>query len=290
MRGSTSAPTTRVLDVLELLAEPGKEHLRFSEIVRELGLTQATAHSILKTLCDRGWVSRGPVDKVFSLGPAINLVAARADAAHPVAHAARLAVHTLNKRSGFAASALERIETTLVITSFEGGDGKHRPRAPGDRIPYVPPFGLAFAAWDTAAEQRAWISRATGDDSVLAARLELVLARTRQRGFEVDWTTPALTQAAQMVTALPSDGLPPQVRHIIDQLLVEFTNIGVLTEGDEAGPPRPVATIAAPVFDEAGRVLLVVALHPLRALTMLQIEKLGRLLVSTATDLRRASS
>ena len=57
MRGSTSAPTARVLDIVELLARPGNERLRFSDVVRELELTQATAHAILKTLSDRGWVS-----------------------------------------------------------------------------------------------------------------------------------------------------------------------------------------------------------------------------------------
>jgi hypothetical protein len=48
-----------VLDVVELLAGSGKDRLRFSDVVRELGLTQATAHAILTTLCDRGWANRG---------------------------------------------------------------------------------------------------------------------------------------------------------------------------------------------------------------------------------------
>ncbi len=37
--------------------------MRFSDIVRELDLTQATAHAILKTLSDRGWVTRDPDDQ-----------------------------------------------------------------------------------------------------------------------------------------------------------------------------------------------------------------------------------
>jgi DNA-binding IclR family transcriptional regulator len=39
-----------VLDVVELLAGSGKDRLRFSDVVRELGLTQATAHAILTTV------------------------------------------------------------------------------------------------------------------------------------------------------------------------------------------------------------------------------------------------
>ncbi|MBZ4561135.1 helix-turn-helix domain-containing protein, partial [Mycobacterium avium] len=49
-----------MLDVVELLARSPSARLRFSDVVRELGLTQATAHAILKTLCDRGWASRDP--------------------------------------------------------------------------------------------------------------------------------------------------------------------------------------------------------------------------------------
>ena len=55
----------------------------------ELGLTQATAHAILTTLCDRGWVSRDPVDKTYSLGPALAVVATRVETARPLAHSAR---------------------------------------------------------------------------------------------------------------------------------------------------------------------------------------------------------
>ncbi len=33
-------------------------------------------HAILQTLIDRGWVSRDPVDKTFSLGPVLAEVAA----------------------------------------------------------------------------------------------------------------------------------------------------------------------------------------------------------------------
>ena len=63
---------------------------------------------------------------------------------------------------------------------------------PGERIRYAPPFGVAFAAWDTDEEQRAWIARSGATNPVLARRLEEVLARTRQRGFDVDCTTPGV--------------------------------------------------------------------------------------------------
>ena len=254
-------------------------------MARKLGLTQATAHAILTTLCDRGWASRDPVDKTFSLGPALAAVAARMDTARPQAHTARAAALQLAEEFGYAASVVERFGDSLVITAFEDA-GRQSGGAPGDRIRYAPPFGVAFAAWDTDQEQRAWIQCSTATDSALARRLEEVLARTRERGFDVDCTTPALTRAAHVVGTLPSDGLPAHVREITDQLLAEFATIGFLSDDSDEYAPRqaqPVATIAAPVFDDRRRVAMIVAVHPLRALTRKRIDAIGRRTVAVTT-------
>jgi DNA-binding IclR family transcriptional regulator len=265
----------RVLDVVELLAGSDADRLRFSDVVRELGLTQATAHAILSTLCDRGWVSRDPVDKTYSLGPALAVVATRIETARPLAHAARTAALELADEFGYATSVVERVGNSLVITAFEDA-GQRSSGTPGERIRYAPPFGVAFAAWDSREEQRAWIGRSGAANPVLTGRLEEVLARTRERGFDVDCTTPALTQAAHVMGTLPADGLPDHVREITEQLLTEFTTIGFLADDDGAPREQPVATIAAPVFDQRGRVPMIVAVHPLRALTRKRIDAVGR--------------
>jgi DNA-binding IclR family transcriptional regulator len=241
----------------------------------------------LTTLCERGWASRDPVDKTFSLGPALAVVAARTDIARPLAHAARTVALQLAQEFGYAASVIERFSDSLVITAFEGS-GPQAAGTPGDRIRYAPPFGVAFAAWDSDEEQRAWIQRGAATDSALARRLEEVLVRTRDRGFDVDWTTPALTQAAHVVSALPSDGLPAQVREITDRLLAEFTTIGFLTDDDPARRAQPVATIAAPVFNHRRRVALIVAVHPLQALSRRRIDSIGRRLMRATSALSPA--
>lgn len=287
MRGSSSAPTSRVLDVIELLVSSGDERLRFSDVVGALELTQATAHAILKTLCDRGWLIRDPVDKTFALGPGLAVVAARTEAARPLAHAARIAAQELSRQLGFAASVVERVEDELVITAFEGV-GPQPASAPGDRIRYAPPFGVAFAAWDSPAEQRAWIDRAPTASDALTERLNVVLAQTRERGFDVDWTTPDLTRAAQVMGSLSSDGLPDHVRGITDQLLAEFTTIGLAPAGDAAGGSQPVATIAAPVFDAHRRVALILSVHPLRSMTPRQVDSTGQRVRRAADRLSRS--
>ncbi|OBI93815.1 helix-turn-helix domain-containing protein [Mycobacterium asiaticum] len=277
IRGATSAPTARVLDVIELLARCGGTQLRFSDVVRELGLTQATAHAILKTLCDRGWASRDPVAKTFALGPALSLVAARTDTARPLAHAARAAALRISEAVGYAGSVVERFEDSLVITAFEGKGATEPSGLPGDRIPYAPPFGVAYAAWDTAEGQREWIRRGAGIDVDRCRRLEGVLARTRERGFDVDCTTPALAQA--VMGALESDEIPATVRQILDQLMVEFTSSGAFFDDDAGRVKQPVVTISAPVFNHRGEVALILGVHPLCALTARQIRSVGQRLV-----------
>jgi DNA-binding IclR family transcriptional regulator len=277
-----------VLDVVELLARSTHARLRFSDIARELDLTQATAHAILKTLCDRGWATRDPVEKTFSLGPALSLVAARNDTARPVAHAARSAALRLSREFGYAGSVVERFGDSLVVTAFEGDPATQPAGIPGDRIPYAPPFGVALAAWDTEEEQRAWIRRGAGNNSNRIQRLERVLERTRERGFDVDWTTPALAQAVRAVATLDGDEMPTPVRHILDQLLVEFTTIGFLSDDNPGRRKQPVVTIAAPVFDHRHQVTLMVAVHPLCPLSSRKIRVIGKKLTDETAAITNA--
>ena len=274
IRGSTSAPTERVLAIVELLARPGHERLRFSDVARELELTQATVHAILKTLWDRGWVSRDPVDKTFSLGPALAAVAGRVDVTRSLAHAARAAAVDLSAELGYRSSVVERHGDSLLITAYEGGDATDPAGYPGERIPYAPPFGVAFAAWDSTEGQQAWIERTATAGSDLAENLSHTLTRTRERGYDVDLTTPALAQTAQLAGALLSDGMPAHVRQIMDQLLIE-TMVGFMDDG-RTRDARPVATIAAPVFDQHDSVALILGVHPLRALTTREVAAIGR--------------
>ncbi len=288
IRGSSSAPTARVLDVVELLARSAHTRLRFSDIVRELGLTQATAHAILKTLCDRGWASRDPVAKTFTLGPALAVVAARTDTARPIAHAARSAALRLARDVGYAGSVVERFGDSLVVTAFEGDPATQPAGIPGDRIPYAPPFGVALAAWDDEEEQRAWIRRGAGDNTDRIRRLERVLEHTRKRGYDVDWTTPALAQAVQVVGTLDSHEMPTPARQILDQLLVEFSTIGFLSDDNPGRRKQPVVTIAAPVFDHRGRAALMLAVHPLCPLSARQIRAIGEKLTAETMAITKA--
>ncbi|ETB02517.1 transcriptional regulator, partial [Mycobacterium avium subsp. silvaticum ATCC 49884] len=203
-------------------------------------------------------------------------------------HAARAAALRLSGAVGYACSVAEKFGDSLVVTAFEGEPATQPSGIPGDRIPYAPPFGVAMAAWDTEEEQRAWIQRGAGSNADRVQRLRQVLAHTRERGFDVDWTTPALAQAVQVVGTLDSSEMPTPVRHIMDQLLVEFTTIGFLSDDNPGRRKQPVVTIAAPVFDHRGRASLMVAVHPLCPLSARQIRVIGKHLTDETTALSRS--
>jgi DNA-binding IclR family transcriptional regulator len=289
LRGANSAPTERVLDVLELLSLPDNRQMRFSDVVRELDLSQATAHAILKTLTDRGWVNRDPVAMTFSLGPALSLIAARLDTVRPMTHLARDAARRLATAVDVPASVIERAGDDLVITAFEQPRGGAIPASPNERIPYTAPFGVAFAAWETPDAQRAWIQRAAADDAELTRQLYEVLTQTRERGYDIDWMTPALAQAAHAIGSLSEHALPVNMRSIIDQLRLEFTS-AALSSGDNSRARRPVATISAPVLDQTGHIQLVLGIHPVRPMTMREIRTAARPLLHEIAQLTNDSS
>ncbi|MDG4668599.1 helix-turn-helix domain-containing protein [Mycobacterium sp. 236(2023)] len=279
-----SAPTDRVVDIVELLSRPGHEALRFSDVVAQLALTQATAHAILATLCERGWVSRDPTTKTYSLGPALAAVGARADLTRPLVHAARAVMQRLHDETGYASSILERLSASLIVAAHVSADDSTPALGPGDRIPYTPPFGVALAAWDAPDGRQAWLRRG-GNAPELVERLEAVLTKARGRGFDIDWTTPAMAQAAELVVRLQRDGVPAQVADIMDRLLVECTAVGLLPDDDPARRNQPVATIAAPVLDEHGFAALILAIHPLKPLSAREIRSLGVRVNNLAAEL-----
>ncbi len=66
---------------------------------------------------------------------------------------------------------IERHGDSLVIIAFEGRDPADPAGFPGERIPFTPPFGVAFAAWESDDGQRAWIERTATAGSELAENL-----------------------------------------------------------------------------------------------------------------------
>jgi DNA-binding IclR family transcriptional regulator len=277
-----------VVDVMGLFASRGEQPLRFSDVARELRLTQATTNAILKTLCDRRWLSRDPVDKTYAIGPEFVVLAAQADAGRALAHGARSVALELASTTGYATSVTELVGDALVITALNA-----TPDVPatllGDRFPYAPPFGVAFAAWQPDDERASWVRRATVGNGELEERLYAVLAATRECGYHVDQPSPAMLQMRQVAGTLHGTDPTPAMRRILEELLTEMMDSSPDTKSP-AHEDALVTTIAAPVFDHRNRVALNVSVHPIRALSARQIERLGRRLRNATAAVNAAET
>jgi DNA-binding IclR family transcriptional regulator len=86
----------RCVAVLNHLAERPRESFTLSQIARELDLNKATAHSLLTTLVDAGYLVRHQRDKSYGLGPALIALGNASLTAYP---AAQLAVGPMEELS-----------------------------------------------------------------------------------------------------------------------------------------------------------------------------------------------
>lgn len=286
MPTAASPPTARVLDVLEMLARSDPAPPRLSDLVRDLGLTQATAHAIMTTLCSRGWAARDPVHRTFTLGPALKAAAAQATADSGRRQAAEGVVRRLADDLGCPASVTERVGESLIITTLELGRCRATDVAAGDRLPFAAPLGVVFAAWDDDEARRAWMERGAIVPGELADGLDELLTATRDRGYSVESMNQALARAAKLMTTLQGEPLTESTRRAIDGLLMEMTALSLRSERGQGDDEQMVTAISAPVFDpHTGHVAFSVGIHPLRALSARRREELAHQVTRAAAAL-----
>ncbi|MDQ1374283.1 MAG: hypothetical protein QOJ09_1621, partial [Actinomycetota bacterium] len=79
----------RAIGVLDFLAAHPGEGFTLSELARRLDLNKATAHALLATLTDAGYLLRHPTRLTFQLGPALIALGASAQGQFEAADFAR---------------------------------------------------------------------------------------------------------------------------------------------------------------------------------------------------------
>lgn len=273
---ASSPPTRRVVDIIELLAERRGSTTRLSDIVHALSLNQATAYVILKELGETGWVTRNPADKTFSVGAALVRLAGRIDQSPSIAHAARAAASAAATDTGYAASVSERVGDSLVITAFIAGHDDRWSPSTGDRLPFAAPFGPAYAAWEPADERRVWIERSGVNSPAFEARFEEHLEETRNQGFSVERMSPDMVSAIPVMTRLQMDAQSDSVRDHLNEVLLEITGAPRASGNPGSRQRQYVGAITAPIFNQLGRVTHNICVHPFTALSLRNVEQIGR--------------
>jgi DNA-binding IclR family transcriptional regulator len=273
----------RAAAIISFLTAHPSRGFTISELVEHLGMNIASAHATLAVLSDHGFVIRDPVHRTYTLGPALVATGFAALEQHR-------AVDAAIEQAEVLAGELDR---EVGLTAIAGRDviflARRGPEPlaaaigyPGDRTPLLAPIGAVFMAWadDEAVDE--WLARASLD-AASAASYRRVLDDIRRSGFSVPMRPLAGPEMADAIGQLRDDPAAPGAERRLTDVLHTLPE-PLLHLDDLAGTDKVLyTTVAAPIFDPLGRVLLSLSVtgpdHPVPVDDVLG---LGRRLVRSA--------
>ncbi|MFJ2666796.1 IclR family transcriptional regulator [Nocardia fluminea] len=273
--GAASPPTQRVVKVLELLSRHATDRLSLARIVREAGLSRATAHAVLAQLTADGWTVRDD-DGCYGIGLRLLTVARRAEAAFPLRRTAVPHLRDLSGKAGVPVFLAERAGDSIVVTEVVGNPSAGWIR-PGRRLPLAPPVCREFIAWAAEPVQQAWLATA---DPAHRDRLARVLAEIRTRGYSVERLVDDSTPMLEVLAGLRDSPITAALRAQLGSVITELITIDYLP--DELGPENAVVTLSAPIRDRTGAVVAAVVSCPDSRLSAVALSELGAATVSAA--------
>ncbi|MEX0664685.1 MAG: helix-turn-helix domain-containing protein [Acidimicrobiia bacterium] len=278
----SSAPTARVLRVLEALRLHAHEGLRYAELAQAADVSQATCHAILATLTDAGYVVRDPSSKTYSLGPALLGLGDAAARSFPEIRLARAELDALATETGLRCHVAKVVDDAITVVAVAGAAAADDPIRPGTRVPFVPPFGAIHVAWSSVHDIEQWIRHAPSR-VFTAARLREVVEDHRRTRCAVAPYTPASARLRELLGELASDGVPDHVRARTVELLSAIDRLDYTSDDLHTDEPLSVNTITAAVFDHHAKVAFAVGLHVAEpALAASAVERLSHALVGAA--------
>jgi DNA-binding IclR family transcriptional regulator len=244
----------------------------------------ASAHATLAVLSAEGFIIRDPIHRTYILGPALAATGFAAHEQHPAINAA------IQQADILAAE----LDSEIGVSALAGRDvvflarrGPTPPTTsvgyPGDRTPLLAPIGAIFMAWADDSTVTAWLERAAVAGAV-ADQYRRLLAEIQSLGFSVPLqsiASPAVSKAMKRVREEPTD------EHAQDQLTGVFRHgdeMLLLLQGLAMTDEVTFQTVAAPIFDPMGRVLLSMSITgPEHPVPVEQVMQLGRRLLQSAT-------
>ena len=284
-----SAPTARVVRVLESLRSRAGDGLRYAELAEHAGVSQATCHAILTTLAGAGYVVRDASSRAYVLGPALVGLGEVAARSLPEVALARPELDALAARTGRSWSAGRVVGDTIAIVAVGDGVAEDDPMRPGASLPFAPPFGAIHVAWSSPTEVDAWVRRAP--EGVFAqADLHTVVSDHRRTRVAVAPYTPASAQLRGLLGELTTDGVAADVQARTRELLAAIDRLDHRPDAYAGDGTLSVNSITAPVFDAQGAVSFAVALHVAEpAVEARTVRSLATDLVSTADRVTAAT-
>jgi IclR family acetate operon transcriptional repressor len=177
------------LQVLELV-EGAESPISLNELYRKLRWERATIHRMLETFVRRGYLTREPSTRRYSLGPRIHGLHASLRRRTDLRAVARPLLQDLSASTGESAClAIALDKAALVVEAWPGSEAITANIRVGERLPcHCTAAGKALLAYD--ADARARLSRRlrryTARTVSTARGLAEDLDRIRRRGYAVE--------------------------------------------------------------------------------------------------------
>jgi flavin reductase (DIM6/NTAB) family NADH-FMN oxidoreductase RutF len=154
------------------------------------------------------------------------------------------------------ATALVEDEVVIVATSGHP-DRRRVPTRVGQRMPFVPPLGAAFAAWS---DSDAWLAKLATPEAI--ARHRVATERVRERGWSIGLGSAPHHELEVALTRMsldaPSRDQCRAVEDALEKLSGEYEPEALVD-----GQDYPVRNVAVPVLGPDGEIVLVLAAYGL---------------------------
>ncbi|NEW38078.1 helix-turn-helix domain-containing protein [Nocardia cyriacigeorgica] len=274
-----SAPTQRVVQVLDFIVEQQGKRVGLSELARTLDLAKPTALGILTELTAGGYLMRDPRTRTYGPGPALIAAGRVAKDNFAIAGAAHSELARLSEtyRTTCTASALVG-EQIMVLESTGPGAVKV-----GATYHFAPPVGLMYVLWDTDAAFDAWLAMPpTVPLRQDEARLRRIVAECRERGYLVESMTAAGRRLYSLLAGFAARELPEELREVVAELVTSLGERVYLGTDLRPRKEHPVSLLAAPTYDADGRQNMVLTMYVGASITGAEITRRGDVLIAAA--------
>jgi DNA-binding IclR family transcriptional regulator len=254
----TSPSTDRAMSILLFLATDPLRACKLADITRSTGLSHASAHAVLASLTEQGFVRRNDGDRTFSLGPALIALGVAARRALPVVDVARPHMQRLSDELALECHAGVQVADQILVVARTGA------RQPfglgvevGQHLPLVPPLGTPYVAWSGHQAIEAYLRRAApGCDHDDLVRYRQAIEMVRRRGYAVALDAATRQRFGELAAELAHK--PAADLRSLEEAAQSLLGADYLLVELEGAASYDLTGISAPVFGPDGSVVLVV--------------------------------
>jgi DNA-binding IclR family transcriptional regulator len=272
----------RAAALLRIMAERPDDDYTLAELARRVGVNKTTGLSLLLGLANVGWVTRHDPGPTYRLGPGLISLGTAASSSRGILDVARPELEALTAELGLTSTAAVLAGQDMIIQVVVGdphplGWTIH----PGQRLPLRYPTGSLHMAWHDPVAIDAWLDTAMPPIVGDRRSHHETLAEVRRRRYSVIIVDPRHPELPG--TGASTDDNPTRAARPVE-LHAEHVS-GMETRGQTI----QLMTIAAPVFDGSGAVVLSLSLCGLAyAVHSSQISALGARIRDAADNVTAA--